>query len=168
VLCYSGFLILQSRRASSELANELENEIPAESKWDRHWSVQTALIVAGLVCLVYGASWLVDSATAFARAFGVSDLIIGLTVVAIGTSMPEIATSTIAAVRGERDIAIGNVVGSNIFNICAVIGVAGLVSPGGIPVSDAARHFDLWVMLAVAFACLPIMLTGREISRWEG
>jgi cation:H+ antiporter len=89
-------------------------------------------------------------------------------VVAVGTSMPEIATSIVAAIRGQRDIAVGNVVGSNVFNILAVLGVTGLVSSGGLPVSDAARNFDLWVMLAVAFACLPIMISGREIARWEG
>lgn len=168
VLCYTVFLIVQSRRASLQTVDTFEAEMPPDAKWDRHWSVQLALIIVGLILLVFGADWLVSSATVFARAFGVSDLIIGLTVVAIGTSMPEIATSTIAAARGERDIAIGNIVGSNIFNLCAVIGVAGLVSGDGIPVSNAARHFDVWIMLAVAFACLPIMLTGREISRWEG
>jgi cation:H+ antiporter len=82
--------------------------------------------------------------------------------------MPEIATSIIAALRGERDIAVGNVIGSNVFNILAVIGVTGMVSSNGIPISETARNFDLWVMLAVAFACLPIMITGREIARWEG
>lgn len=168
VIGYTVFLIRQSRSASRELSDEYAAEMPADSTWDRHWSVQLGLIVVGLGGLVLGADWLVDSAVAFARAFGVSDLVIGLTVVAIGTSMPEIATSIVAAIRGERDIAVGNVVGSNVFNIFAVIGVTGLVSSGGIPVPEAARNFDLWVMLAVAFAALPIMLTGREISRWEG
>jgi cation:H+ antiporter len=168
VIGYTVFLIRQSRSASRELTDEYAAEMPADSNWDRHWSVQLGLIVVGLGGLVLGADWLVDSAVAFARAFGVSDLVIGLTVVAVGTSMPEIATSIVAAIRGERDIAVGNVVGSNVFNIFAVIGITGLVSAGGIPVPEAARNFDLWVMLAVAFAALPIMLTGREISRWEG
>ncbi|MBA4743347.1 MAG: calcium/sodium antiporter [Azoarcus sp.] len=168
VIGYTVFLIRQSRSASRELSDEYAAEMPADSTWDRHWSVQLGLIVVGLGGLVLGADWLVDSAVAFARAFGVSDLVIGLTVVAVGTSMPEIATSIVAAIRGERDIAVGNVVGSNVFNIFAVIGVTGLVSSGGIPVPEAARNFDLWVMLAVAFAALPIMLTGREIARWEG
>ena len=167
VVAYTVFLIVQSRRASKNVQDEFETEIPT-SNWDRHWAVQVALIVVGLVMLVQGAGWLVDAAVAFARAFGVSDLVIGLTVVAVGTSMPEIATSIVAAIRGQRDIAVGNVVGSNVFNILAVLGVTGLVSSGGLPVSDAARNFDLWVMLAVAFACLPIMLSGREIARWEG
>ncbi len=167
VITYTVFLVVQSRRASKAVQDEFETEIPT-SNWDRHWSVQLALIAAGLVMLVVGADWLVDSAVAFARAFGVSDLVIGLTVVAVGTSMPEIATSIVAALRGQRDIAVGNVVGSNIFNILAVLGASGIAAGAGLPVSEAARNFDLWVMLAVAFACLPIVLTGREIARWEG
>ncbi|MCK6407887.1 calcium/sodium antiporter [Thauera sp.] len=167
VIAYTLFLVVQSRRASKAVQDEFETGIPT-STWDRHWAVQLALIAVGLVLLVVGADWLVDAAVAFARAFGVSDLVIGLTVVAVGTSMPEIATSIIAAIRGQRDIAVGNVVGSNVFNILAVLGAAGIASGVGLPVSDAARNFDLWVMLAVAFACLPIMITGREIARWEG
>ncbi|MBV2264259.1 MAG: calcium/sodium antiporter [Thauera sp.] len=167
VIAYTVFLVVQSRRASKSVQDEFETEIPT-STWDRHWAVQVGLIVGGLVMLVVGADWLVDSAVAFARAFGVSDLVIGLTVVAVGTSMPEIATSIVAAIRGQRDIAVGNVVGSNVFNILAVLGAAGIAAGAGLPVSEAARNFDLWVMLAVAFACLPIMITGREIARWEG
>lgn len=168
VVGYTVHLIRQSRKASRETQEEFESEMPPDSDWDRHWGVQLGLIVAGLGLLVLGSNWLVGAAVAFAQAFGVSELVIGLTVVAVGTSMPEIATSVVAALRGQRDIAVGNVIGSNIFNIFSVIGITGLVSMAGIPVSEAARHFDLWVMLAVAFACLPIMLTGREIARWEG
>ncbi len=167
VVGYTVFLVVQSRRASKAVQDEFETEIPV-SAWDRHWSVQLLLVAAGLAMLVVGAGWLVDAAVSFARAFGVSDLVIGLTIVAVGTSMPEIATSIVAAMRGQRDIAVGNVVGSNVFNIFAVLGVTGMVSAGGLPVSETARNFDLWVMLAVAFACLPILITGREIARWEG
>ena len=167
VIAYTVFLVIQSRRASKAVQDEFETGIPT-STWDSHWAVQIGLIAAGLAMLVVGANWLVDAAVAFARAFGVSDLVIGLTVVAVGTSMPEIATSIVAAMRGQRDIAVGNVVGSNVFNILAVLGAAGIASGVGLPVSEAARNFDLWVMLAVAFACLPIMITGREIARWEG
>ena len=167
VIVYTVFLVRQSRRASQATEDEFATEIPT-SRWDRHWSVQAALVIGGLVLLVLGADWLVGAAVAFARVMGVSDLVIGLTVVAVGTSMPEIATSLIAALRGQRDIAVGNVVGSNIFNLLAVLGAAGVVSASGLGVPDAARNFDLWVMLAVAFACLPILLTGREIARWEG
>ncbi|MBR0566511.1 calcium/sodium antiporter [Azoarcus sp. L1K30] len=167
VVGYTVFLVRQSRKASKAAEDAFAGEIPTSS-WDRHWSVQTLLIVAGLGLLILGADWLVSSAVAFARVFGVSDLVIGLTVVAIGTSMPEIATSIVAALRGQRDIAVGNVVGSNVFNICAVLGMTGLVAPAGLPISEAARNFDLWVMLAVAVAALPVMITGREIARWEG
>ncbi|MFP5408462.1 MAG: calcium/sodium antiporter [Gammaproteobacteria bacterium] len=167
VIAYTVFLVVQSRRASQATSDEFSTEIPT-SQWDRHWGVQVALVVGGLALLVLGADWLVGAAVVFAKMMGVSDLVIGLTVVAIGTSMPEIATSLIAALRGQRDIAVGNVVGSNIFNLLAVLGAAGVVSASGLDVPEAARNFDLWVMLAVAFACLPILLTGREIARWEG
>jgi cation:H+ antiporter len=167
VIAYTVFLVVQSRRASQATEDEFSSEIPT-SQWDRHWGVQAALVIGGLALLVLGADWLVGAAVTFAKVMGVSDLVIGLTVVAVGTSMPEIATSLIAALRGQRDIAVGNVVGSNVFNLLAVLGAAGLVSTSGLSVPDAARNFDLWVMLAVAFACLPILLTGREIARWEG
>lgn len=167
VIAYTVFLVMQSRRATQATTDEFASEIPT-SQWDRHWGVQAALVLGGLALLVLGAEWLVSAAVAFAKVMGVSDLVIGLTVVAVGTSMPEIATSLIAALRGQRDIAVGNVVGSNIFNLLAVLGAAGVVSTGGLGVPDAARNFDLWVMLAVAFACLPILITGREIARWEG
>ena len=167
VIAYTVYLVVQSRRASQATEDEFSSEIPT-SPWDRHWGVQAALVLGGLALLVLGADWLVGTAVVFARHFGVSDLVIGLTVVAVGTSMPEIATSLIAALRGQRDIAVGNVIGSNIFNLLAVLGAAGMVSTGGLSVPEAARNFDLWVMLAVAFACLPILLTGREIARWEG
>ncbi len=169
VIIYTVFLITQSRRASKAVEAEFSDEMPdTTSRWDAHWSVQMLLVIAGLGLLIIGADWLVGAAVAVAKIFGVSDLVIGLTVVAVGTSMPEIATSLVAAFRGQRDIAVGNVVGSNIFNIFAVLGFSSLIADGGILVSDAARNFDLWVMLAVAFACLPIVITGREIARWEG
>lgn len=125
-------------------------------------------MAAGLALLVLGARWLVDAAVGFARGLGISELIIGLTVVAIGTSLPEIATSVMAGIRGERDIAVGNVVGSNIFNILLVLGLTGVAAPGGIPVSKGALHFDLPVMLAVSVACLPVFFTGYVIARGEG
>ncbi len=104
-----------------------------------------------------------------AQAMGVSDLVIGLTIVAAGTSMPEVATSIAAALKGERDIAVGNVIGSNTFNILGCLGLSGLASGGqGLIMPPAVLAFDIWVMLAVALACLPVLITGREIARWEG
>ena len=129
---------------------------------------QAGLIALGLLLLAVGARWLVESATAFARALGVSELVIGLTVVAVGTSLPEVAASVIAAWRGERDIAVGNAVGSNLFNIAAVLGLTSLVARGGVPVAEAALAFDVPVMIAVAVACLPVFFVGQAVLRWEG
>jgi cation:H+ antiporter len=168
LVAYTGYLIVQSRRAGNEAHSVELAEVPAASRWDRHWSVQLMLIVAGLVLLVVGADWLVDAAVAFAHALGVSDLVIGLTIVAAGTSLPEVATSVVATIRGERDIAVGNVVGSNTFNILGCLGVSGLISPGGLSVAAPLLSFDLWVMLAAAVACFPIFITGARIARWEG
>ncbi|MCU0938694.1 MAG: calcium/sodium antiporter [Burkholderiaceae bacterium] len=168
LVVYTVFLIVQSRRQSQADQAVLAEELPADSPWDRHWAMQAALVAVGLVLLVLGSDWLVTAAVAFAKALGVSDLVIGLTIVAAGTSMPEVATSITAALKGERDIAVGNVVGSNTFNILGCLGLSGLVAADGLPLSAAVLNFDIWVMLAVAFACLPVFLTGREIARWEG
>ena len=135
----------------------------------RHPVWQSLLLVTvGVVMLVLGARWLVAGATEIAEAAGVSDVVIGLTVVAVGTSLPELASSVVAALRGERDIAVGNIVGSNIFNIGAVMGIAALVSPDGVPVAASIIRFDLPVALAVAVALVPVVFTGFAIARWEG
>jgi cation:H+ antiporter len=126
------------------------------------------LIVAGLVLLVLGSRWLVSAAVEFARMIGVSELVIGLTIVAAGTSLPEAATSVMAALRGERDIAAGNIVGSNIFNILAVLGITAVVAPSGLTVAPALLAFDIEVMVAASIACLPIVFTRHLIARWEG
>ena len=162
------FAIVQSRRAEAGKHAIALEDLPKASRWDRHWSVQVLLVLAGLALLVLGADWLVAAAVTFARALGVSDLVIGLTVVAAGTSLPEVATSVVATVRGERDIAVGNVVGSNTFNILGCLGLSGLIAPDGLTVAPPLVAFDLWVMLATAVACFPIFITGREIERWEG
>ncbi|MBN2582034.1 MAG: calcium/sodium antiporter [Planctomycetes bacterium] len=130
-------------------------------------ALSVVLVLAGLGMLVLGSRWLVGGATDLARLLGVSDLVIGLTLVAAGTSLPELATSIIAALRHERDIAVGNIVGSNIFNILAVLGGAAAFG-GHIDVAPAALKLDIPVMTAVAVACLPIFFTGGRISRWEG
>jgi len=167
VIAYTVFLIRQSRReGSAEVKAEYETEFggkPASS-----WLKNIGLIVFGLGGLMLGSKWLVTSAVAIAEAFGVSELIIGLTIVAAGTSMPEVATSVMAAIKGERDIAVGNVVGSNIFNILGVLGLSSIVAPAGITVSDAALRFDIPVMIAIAVACLPIFFVGYRISRFNG
>jgi cation:H+ antiporter len=130
-------------------------------------AADAGLLVAGVACLTLGSQWLVWSATAFARALGTSELVIGLTVVALGTSLPEMAASIIAALRGERDLAVGNAIGSNIFNIVAVLGLTAAVSPAGVPVADAALAFDVPVMVAVAVACLPVFF-NQKVGRPAG
>jgi len=126
------------------------------------------LFVGGLVLLVIGSQLFTTGAVAIARRLGVSELVIGLTIVSVGTSLPELATSAMAAWKGERDIAVGNVVGSNLFNILCVLGITASVAPSGIPVATAALHLDLPVMIGACLACLPIFLTGHRIDRWEG
>ena len=127
-----------------------------------------AIVTGGTILLILGSRFLVNSATEIARALEVSELLIGLTIVSLGTSLPELATSLMASIRGERDIAVGNVLGSNIFNILAVLGLAGIVAPEGILVPQTAIEFDIPVAIAVAFACLPIFYSGNRIDRWEG
>lgn len=175
LLAYTGFLVVQSRRASREAQAEFDAEIQPASPnaWDARLPVQLALIAAGLALLVLGSDWLVSAAVFFAQSLGVSDLVIGLTIVAAGTSMPEVATSIMAALKGERDIAVGNVVGSSTFNLLGCLGLSGVLAgllPGspGLTVAPSLLALDIWVMLAVALACLPIFLSGREIARWEG
>jgi cation:H+ antiporter len=164
-VAYTVFQIRQSRKESAAIREEYGKEYGPQRT---STAVNVALIAAGLVLLVLGSRWLVNGAVAFAQALGVSELVIGLTIVAAGTSLPEVATSILAAFRGERDIAVGNVVGSNLFNLLAVLGLAGLVAPGGLPAPAALLRFDLPVMVAVALACLPIFASGALIARWEG
>ena len=134
----------------------------------RALAAQAGLVALGLLLLAVGARWLVAGAIVFARSLGVSELVIGLTVVAVGTSLPEVAASVIAAWRGERDIAVGNAIGSNLFNLAAVLGLTSLVAPGGVPVAEAALAFDIPVMVAVAVACLPVFFVGHAVRRGEG
>lgn len=164
---YTVFLIRQSRAETAANAATEGYAAPAEAG-GKVW-VQLVLVAVGLALLVGGSQALVTAAVSFARTLGVSEVVIGLTILAAGTSLPEVAASVAAAVKGQRDLAVGNVVGSCTFNLLGVIGLAGLAAlPGGLPVPDAVLRFDLWVMLAALVACLPIFVTGREVARWEG
>lgn len=167
VVAYTVFLIRQSRRESSaEVKEEYDKEFAG--KTSSGWGANITLIVVGIAGLAVGSMWLVDSAVIIARTLGVSELVIGLTIISVGTSLPEVATSVVAAIRGERDIAVGNAIGSNIFNILCVLGLSSLVSPSGIHVSPAAMRFDIPVMIAVAIACLPVFFAGYRINRANG
>jgi cation:H+ antiporter len=166
IIAYTVFLIRQSRRESAAVVEEYTGAFdtpPAR----RRPVFDIVLVLVGLGLLVLGARWLVDAAVSTATALGVSELVIGLTIVAAGTSLPEVATSVLATVRGQRDIVVGNVIGSCIFNLLAVLGLGGVVAPDGIPVTDGALSFDIPVMIAVAIAALPIFFTGYTIARWE-
>lgn len=161
---YTVFLIVQSRAETTTAEGYSERPAGATRPW-----LHMLQVAAGLVLLVAGSHALVSAAVSFARALEVSEVVIGLTILAAGTSLPEVAASVAAALKGQRDLAVGNVVGSCTFNLLGVIGLAGLAAaPTGLPVPDALLRFDAWVMLAALAACLPIFVSGREIARWEG
>ncbi|GAB3106622.1 calcium/sodium antiporter [Streptomyces calidiresistens] len=179
---YTVMTVLVSRRESAAERAAVRSEgdaVPtagraaasgAEPGDSREVSVPKSLlfVVVGVALLVAGATVLVEGAVNTATAFGVSSLVVGLTVVAVGTSLPELAVSVIAVRRGERDLAVGNVVGSNIANIGLVLGLPAILSADGLPVPDAAVALDIPLMLAAAVALLPIAFTGFVVARWEG
>lgn len=168
LVLYVFFAVRSSRDETAATIEEFAEELPAPSRWTNTHLAQLGLILGGLVALGFGSNWLVSGAVSIAKMWNISELIIGLTIVAIGTSLPEIVTSVIASLRGQRDIAVGNVVGSNLFNILCVLGLTGIITPAGVPISIAALEFDIPVMVAVSAICLPIFFTGSIISRTEG
>lgn len=169
IIIYTVWSIRQSRKESRNVRAEYAQKFGAgRGETGGHMAIRVLQIVGGLAMLAVGSGWLVEGAVAMARALGVSELLIGLTIIAVGTSLPELMTSILASARGERDIAVGNVVGSNIFNILSILGLTSLVSPNGIRVPPAALAFDIPVMIATAIICLPIFFSGGTIARWEG
>ncbi len=156
LISYLVFSYISSKNSNEEIDVDTTPQNPLLS---------TVLIVVGIGMLVGGGILFVDGAVDLAKAFGVSEVVIGLTIVAIGTSMPELVTSVVAALKGESDIAIGNIVGSNLFNILAILGITSLIQP----VSSAGlQSFDFAVMLALAVVLLPFAWTGLRIGRREG
>jgi cation:H+ antiporter len=164
-VAYTLFTIRQSRGEPPAVRDTFEKKLTPDRN---HLLRDLGLASAGLALLVVGARVLVNAAVSFAHTLGVSELVIGLTIVAAGTSLPEVATSFMAAARGEREIAVGNVIGSNIFNLVAVLGCSALVSPSGVAVQRGALAFDIPVMVAAAVACLPVFAARHLIARWEG
>ena len=126
------------------------------------------MLVAGMGITVIGADWMVTGAIGIARTLNISDALIGLTIVAIGTSSPELATTVVATIRKERDVAVGNLLGSSIYNILVILGLTCMISPGGLPVTRELMLFDIPLMTGVALACVPVFLRGKCISRVEG
>jgi cation:H+ antiporter len=169
VIGYTVFALRQSRKESKKVKSEYAQEFAATEEPTTWNTVKNFIFIAiGLGLLILGARWLVDSASTMAQAIGVSELVIGLTVVAVGTSLPEVATSIIAALKGESDIAVGNAIGSNIFNLLGVLGISGVLAPGGIIVSHRVLTLDFMVMVFVALVCLPVFYIDDKVSRWEG
>jgi len=176
LVALTAFSIMRSRRetviegAHSQTVFEIVEGGPRADRrrGASFWALQAGFVLCGLGLLAVGCEWFVDGAVFVARALGLSELVVGLTVVSLGTSLPEMATSVVAALKGQREIAIGNVVGSNLINILGVLGAAVLVSPQGVSVSPGALAFDIPVMFAVAVACLPTFFTGYVIARLEG
>ncbi|TWU41098.1 Inner membrane protein YrbG [Novipirellula artificiosorum] len=174
LIAYITYCIRKSRSENRNAKPEFAEDFPHRPELEKGLSTQQSLllnvafVVGGLVLLGLGSKWLVGGATTIATALGVSQLVIGLTIVAIGTSLPEVVTSIVASYRGERDIAVGNVVGSNMFNLLCVLGLTATVSPAGVNVASSAIQFDIPVMVAVAVICLPVFMDGNIIRRWEG
>ncbi len=166
VIVYTTWVIIQSRKQTKALKDEYAAEFEPEKT--EHWAVSVLSIVAGLALLILGSRWVVDGATELARFLGASELVISLTIVAAGTSLPEVVTSVSAAMKGERDIAVGNVIGSNLFNILCVLGLSAIVTPDGIQVATEAMNFDILVMVAVSVLIVPVFLSGWIVDRVEG
>lgn len=167
---WAGYLAGRSAPAeeSAAMEAELERELALGRKGGGALALtgQALLAVVGLALLVVGSRFFVESASGIARGLGVSELVIGLTIVAGGTSAPELVTSIVAALRKQPDIAVGNILGSNVFNIFGILGIASLVRPQG--VASQAMLLDTPMMLAASVALLPVMFSGGRISRLEG
>jgi cation:H+ antiporter len=163
LVAYTGFTIwLAKKEVSAEIERQFQDGVPSQSK---SLYIDLFFIVCGLLFLVAGSRLLVVSATDIARSIGISEAVIALTIIAAGTSMPELATSLVAALRHQPDIAVGNVVGSNIFNILGIIGVSSIAKPLS---ATGITGLDLCVMVAFSIALLPMMYTELKLQRWEG
>ncbi|OBF32919.1 sodium:calcium antiporter [Mycobacterium sp. ACS1612] len=163
---YTVAVVRAARRESQDVAAEFTEAYPkAQSE---RTGLHVGMTLVGIVVIVLGAERLVDAAVGMARGFGVSDALIGLTVVAIGTSAPELVTTVVSTVRGERDIAIGNLLGSSIYNILLILGVTSLVPAHGLTLPPEMVRIDIPIMVAVAIVCVPIFVSGRRVSRFEG
>jgi cation:H+ antiporter len=166
---YTFALVHVARKdGASDAPEEAPEDETPEPSAQRGGLANGAMLLLGFVLLIVGSRLLVAGAVAIARWLGLSELLIGLTVVAAGTSMPELATSFVAVWHKHRDLAVGNVVGSNIFNVLVVLGSAAALAPHGLHVPRGVLTFDMPVMIIVSIACMPVFFTGWEISRAEG
>ncbi len=162
---YVGTSLWQDMRADSGAAELHRDEAEELTGLPQRLWLMLVWALGGFAAVLYGAELLVSGATALAKSYQISDEVIGLTLVAIGTSLPELTVSIVAAYRGHSDVCIGNVLGSNIFNLFGILGVTAMVTP--VPFADKIVTFDLWVLLGVTFLLVIVMLTGRRVSRAE-
>ncbi len=168
LLLFVGFIIyliivISGARKGSEVHEEKYKSLSGERQ---RKTPQVIAIVIGITCLSFGADWIVDAASEMSRRFGISELILGLTIIALGTSLPELATSLVAALKNEGDISIGNIIGSNIFNMMAIAGPSAVVHP--LPVSAVLRSNHLPIMVGLTLLMFPLLRTGRKLGRLEG
>lgn len=168
-ITYTVALIRITRRETHAVVDEYDEAYAgAVAVRTRPTALHIVMMLGGIAIVVIGADWLVDGAVGMARGFGVSDALIGLTVVAIGTSAPELVTTVVSTLRGNRDIAIGNLLGSSIYNILLILGVTCVIAPDGLALPPTLVRIDIPIMVAVALVCVPIFVSGRRVSRGEG
>lgn len=160
---YLGLMVVHTRRQAAASTGA-----PATAAKTRPAALQVLLLVAGLAVIVVGSEFLVDGAVRIARVWGASDTFIGLTVVAIGTSAPELVTTIVSTFRGDRSLALGNLLGSSVFNIALILGPTILAAPGPVPVPDDVLALDMVLMVATALVCVPAFFTRRQLTRVEG
>lgn len=165
MIAYTIFLIKYGKSVNPNVS---DTDLRRSKGPIKHLALGALGSLVGLGLLIMGSRWLVKAAVAMAVSLGIREVVIGLTLVAAGTSLPEVATTVMAALKRQRDIAVGNVIGSNIFNLMAVLGPSAFLSKGGIGIQQTLLRFDFPIMLAASFACLPIFFTGYIIARWEG
>ncbi len=170
-VAYTVLQIHLSRRENGNSQAQILEQATSKQNPPRKWGSwvgQLTLVFLGLALLIIGADWLVGGAVTLARAAGISELVIGITIIAVGTSLPEVTATLIAIFRKETAMAVGNLVGSNVYNLLLVLGATSAFSPGGVGIPLSALRFDFPIMVVVAIACLPIFTTGHRIARWEG
>ncbi|MDX1884654.1 calcium/sodium antiporter [Mycolicibacterium sp. 120270] len=167
-IVYTGAVVASARRESREVASEFAEAYPQQPEPPGRTALNVVMTVVGVAVIVVGAERLVDAAVGMARGFGVSDALIGLTVVAIGTSAPELVTTVVSTLRRQRDIAVGNLLGSSIYNIILILGATCLVPAQGLSLPSQLVNIDIPIMVAATLVCIPIFITGRRVSRVEG
>lgn len=169
-LIYTVAIVRLTRRESFMTKIEFAREFRASRRLSPIHEVllNLAALIVGIAVVVIGSDWLVDGGVALARTMGISDAVIGLTIVAIGTSAPELVTTVIGTLRNDRDIAIGNLLGSSIYNILVILGLTCIVSPEALPVERHLALIDIPLMALVAIVCVPVFLSARRVSRLEG